>query len=74
MSDNLKDKAAFLGGGIIGLLFWICTGGMMLLHLASFFVGATSFLFMLIGSFVPPIGIVNGFVFLTTGDGLQQYF
>lgn len=74
MSDERKETITTLFGGFIGIIFWVCTGGMMLLHFVSFFMGSTSLLFGLIGLFVPPVGVVNGFVFLTTGDSLQQYF
>ena len=74
MHNNLKETSATFFGGLIGIIFWVCTGGMMLLHSVSFFMGSTSLLLGLIGIFVPPIGVVNGFIFITTGDGIQQFF
>ena len=62
------------GAGLLAIMFWCSTGGLMFLHFVSFFMGATSLLLAIIGFFVPPVGLVNGLVFLVTGDSLQQYF
>ena len=68
---NMVEKA---GIGALAIILWCSTGGLMLLHAISFFVGATSLLFAIIGLFIPPIGLINGLVFIVTGDSLQQYF
>jgi hypothetical protein len=62
------------GIGLLGVMLWCSTGGLMFLHFVSFFMGATSLLFAIIGFFVPPVGLVNGLIFIVTGDSLQQYF
>jgi len=68
---NLVEKT---GAGLLAVMFWCSTGGLMLLHIVSFFAGATSLFFAILGFFVVPVGLVNGLVFIVTGDSLQQYF
>ena len=68
---NTAEKA---GIGILFIFLWCSTGGLMLLHFISFFTGATNLLFFAIGFFIPPVGLINGLVFIVTGDSFQQYF
>jgi hypothetical protein len=68
---NLVEKT---GAGLLMVMLWCSTGGLMLLHFVSFFTGATSLFFAILGFFVAPVGLVNGLVFIVTGDSLQQYF
>ncbi len=68
---NLAEKA---GAGMLAIMFWCCTGGLMFVHIISFLVGATTLWFTVIAFFVAPVGLVNGLVFLFTGESLQQYF
>ena len=77
MNKKVRENpklVAKAGIGMLGVMFWCSTGGLMFLHFISFFMGATSLLFAIIGFFVPPIGLVNGLVFIVTGGSLQQYF
>jgi hypothetical protein len=50
------------------------TAGMMMVHLVSFFFGATGVILLVAGVFIPPIGIVNALVFLFTGETISDYF
>ena len=54
--------------------FWVMTAGMMMVHLASALLGVTSIFLLLLGIFVPPIGIVNALLFLFSGESLNAYF
>ena len=72
-NDDLNG-ATKTGIGILAIMLWCSTGGLMLLHFVSFYLGATSLFFAVIGFFVAPVGLVNGLVFIMTGDSLQQYF
>ena len=36
--------------------------------------GAASLFFGVVGFFVVPVGLINGLVFIVTGDSLEQYF
>lgn len=68
---GLGEKA---GIGILGVMLWCSTGGLMFIHMLSFFLGATSIILGLVGFFIPPVGLINGLVFIITGDSLEQYF
>ena len=72
--DEEPGIASKAGLGLLGILVWCSTGGLMLAHFASVFMGAATIIFGVIGFFIAPVGLVNGLVFLVTGDSLQQYF
>ena len=72
--DEEPSIASKAGLGVLGILLWSSTGGLMLAHFASVFMGTATFVFGVIGFFVAPVGLLNGLVFLVTGDSLLQYF
>ena len=73
--ENGEDSIATKAGiGLLGIMLWCSTGGLMFLHFISVYMGASSVFFGVIGFFIPSVGLVNGLVFLVTGDSLQQYF
>jgi hypothetical protein len=59
---------------IVVPVLWLMTAGMMMVHLVSFFFGATGVILLVAGVFIPPIGIVNALVFLFTGETISDYF
>ena len=71
---NLVEKIKELFATGFGLIFWCFTGGLMLVHTVSFFMGMSSFALLLIGIFVPPVGITNAIIFILSGDSIEQYF
>lgn len=72
--DGIPSKSAIgLGIGLV-LVAWILTGGMMLLHIASWAVGVTNLKLALLGILFPPIGVVNGVTFLFTGENIGGLF
>lgn len=60
--------------GVVGIIFWCCTGGLMTVHVVSSFIGATSLFLGVIGFFIPPIGLINAFILIFTGYSLSQHF
>ena len=60
--------------GLLAIMLWCSTGGLMGLHIISAFVGATTVLLGFVGFFIPPVGLLNGLIFILTGDSLEQYF
>ncbi len=68
---NIKEK---VGYGVLGIMLWCSTGGLMFVHAISWFLGYSSVLLAIIGLFIPPVGLINGFIFILTGDSLEQYF
>ena len=79
MDDN-KDAnqdlgaSAKVGASLLGIILWCSSGGLMLAHFVSWFLGYTSTLYAIGGFFIAPYGIVNGAVFIFTGNSLEQYF
>ena len=63
-----------LMSGFIGVIIWCLTGGLMMLHFWSVYSGFSSLLLGVFGFFIAPLGLVNGGVFLITGDSVEQYF
>ena len=57
-----------------GLLFWLSTGGLMMVHVISWLVGASSLILVILGVFIPPVGLINAFIFIFTGNSMGQYF
>ena len=74
MSDEEPDYVTKTGIGLIALMLWCSTGGLMFLHFVSVFMGATTLFFGILGFFIPPVGLINGLVYIVSGDSLQQYF
>lgn len=74
MSSDNKGWLSFFAGGTFAFIAWLFTGGLMLLHIGSVVMGYTSLILGGAGLFVPPLGIINGIVFVATGDSLEQYF
>ena len=60
--------------GILGIVLWCSIPGLWLVHFFSWSAGATSLKLGLLGTVVPPVGIVNGLIFIITGDSFEQYF
>ena len=38
------------------------------------YVGTEHILLGIIGLFIPPVGLINGLIFILTGDSLEQFF
>ncbi|MDC1282245.1 hypothetical protein N8Z18_00575 [bacterium] len=68
---GIVEKA---GIGLFAIMMWCSTGGLMLLHIISVFAGATTWVLGFVGFFIPPVGLLNGLIFILTGDSLEQYF
>lgn len=68
---SMVEKASI---GLFGIVLWCCTGGLMLLHFASFFLGASSLILFVVGFFIPPVGLINGLAYILTGDSVEQYY
>jgi hypothetical protein len=56
------------------LLFWLSTGGLMMVHVISWLVGASSLILAILGIFMPPVGLINALIFIFTGNSLARYF
>lgn len=74
MEDETQSIGKKAGFGLVAFIFWCSTGGLMLLHFISVFLGHTTLLFGAIGLFIPPVGIVNAFIFILYGESLSDYF
>ena len=74
MSDEEPNIATKAGIGLLGIMLWCSTGGLMFAHFISVYVGAASLFFGVVGFFVVPVGLINSLVFIVTGDSLEQYF
>jgi hypothetical protein len=72
--EKIQDSAEKASGFTLGLVMWLCTGGLMTVHVVSWLLGATSLILTAIGMFIPPVGLINALVFIFTGDSLEQYF
>jgi len=68
---NLAEKA---GAGMLAIMFWCCTGGLMFVHIISFLVGATTLWFTVIAFFVAPVGRTMSGTLYHTNKMMQQYF
>ena len=68
---GIVEKA---GVGLSAIMLWCSTGGLMLFHIISVFAGATTWILAFVGFFIPPVGLLNGLIFILTGDSLEQYF
>lgn len=47
-------------GGLLGFLVWFGGGALVVAHIV-FTIQSRDYLLMIIGIFVPPVGIINGF-------------
>lgn len=75
MQDETEQSAGKKAGfGLVAFIFWCSTGGLMLLHFVTVFFGHTTLIFGAVGLFIPPVGLANGFLYLVTGNVLQDYF
>jgi hypothetical protein len=61
-------------GGIVGLVFWLLSGGAMTIHLAHSVFWIENYIFAIVGFFIAPIGVVNGLYILFTGLSLVTLF
>jgi len=74
LDDKNPNIAEKVGLGLFGIMLWCSTGGLMFLHFISVYVGVTTITLGIVGFFVAPLGLINGLIFILTGDSIQQYF
>ena len=63
-----------IGISALIIIIWVLTGGMMTVHFISYLLGETTGLLLVIGMFIPPLGIINALAFLFTGSSLDDHF
>lgn len=62
-----------IGGGALGLLLWACTGGLMLVHI-FFSIQNSQIIFLIVGMFIPPIGLINALSWIFSGQSITGWF
>lgn len=66
-----------LGGGLVGIVLWLFTGGAMGVHLffhTFLYPSVFDIVFALLGFLFAPVGIVNGIHIVFTGLPILIYF
>jgi hypothetical protein len=78
MSGKYEDDEASMvkkaSKGLFMIVLFCCISGPMLLHIASFLLGASSLILFVVGVFIPPVGLINGLAYILTGDSVEQYY
>ena len=70
--ENDYRKNKFMGVIILGL--WVMSGGMMTVHVVLFLLGTTNLMLLILGLFIPPVGIINALTYIFTGETLNSHF